>query len=219
MKRKTYNRFRLIFDGLLKLRIPILSRLIIQSVYDDEFYDDANQMKAKTAKQVAKVINSYFEYETVFDIGCGMGLYINELRKTGKTVLGCDYSDAAVQIANEELKVFKADATKPIHIDDTFDLVMCFEVAEHIQTQYSRQLVTNCTSYADTVIFTAAPVGQGGVGHINEQPFDFWINLFENEDFQYNRSLSESVRKKMQAEEIVPWLAKNFMCFERLNSE
>lgn len=217
MKRKTYNRFHLIFDGLLKLRIPILSRLIIQSIYDDEFYDDANQMKVKTAEQVAKVINSFFKYDTLFDIGCGMGLYINELRKTGKTVLGCDYSDAAVQIAPEEVEVFKADATKPIHIDKTFDLVMCFEVAEHIQTQLSQQLVTNCTSYADTVIFTAAPVGQGGVGHINEQPYDFWINLFENEDFQYNRSLSESVRSKMQDEDIVPWLANNFMCFKRRN--
>ncbi len=215
MKRKTYNRFRRVFDGLLLLRIPYLSHIITQNVYDNEFFDDANKMKLKTAKQVAAVINSFFDYNTIFDIGCGMGLYINEFRKFGKMVLGCDYSDSAVKMASKDFLVFKADVTKPILVNQIFDLVMCFEVAEHIHTRYSSQLVSNCTAFGNIVIFTAAPVGQGGVGHINEQPNEFWIDLFVKHKFHYNRSLSEAVRNKLQEEYVVNWLANNFMCFER----
>lgn len=215
MKRKTYNRFRRLFDGLLLLRMPYLSHIITQKVYDSEFFDDANQMKVKTAEQVAAVINSFFNFNTLFDIGCGMGLYTNELCKFRKMVLGCDYSDSAVKMASKDFLVFKADVTKPILVNQIFDLVMCFEVAEHIHPRYSSQLVSNCTAFGNTVIFTAAPVGQGGVGHINEQPYEFWIDLFEKHNFRYNRPLSEAVRKKMQDEDIVPWLANNFMCFER----
>ena len=215
MKRKTYNRFRWVFDGLLLHRIPYLSHILNQKVYNNEFFDDANQMKVKTAKQVAAIINSFFDYNTIFDIGCGMGLYINEFRKIGKMVLGCDYSDSAIKMASKDFLVFKADVTKPILVNQIFDLVMCFEVAEHIHTRYSSQLVSNCTAFGNTVIFTAAPVGQGGVGHINEQPYEFWIDLFEKHNFRYNRPLSEAVRKILHEEYVVDWLANNFMCFER----
>ncbi|MCA9789386.1 MAG: hypothetical protein KC462_06410, partial [Cyanobacteria bacterium HKST-UBA05] len=64
--------------------------------------------------------------------------------------------------------------TKPIRFNQTFDLAMCVEIAEHIPNRCSRQLVKTLTKASDTVFFTAAPPGQGGVGHINEQPQAFW---------------------------------------------
>lgn len=216
MKRKIYNKFGRIFDFIMKKRIPIISGFLIQKIYDQNFFDHANQLKVQTARQVIRIINSFFDFETVFDIGCGMGLYINEFYKIGKNVLGCDFSNDAIKMSSTEFLVFKADVSKQIILNQKFDLVMCFEVAEHIHKNYSKQLVINCTEYTDRVIFTAAPIGQGGVGHINEQPFEFWINLFKKRNFMYNQTLSVKIQKKLKEENVVEWLSNNFMCFEKI---
>ena len=218
MKRKTYSRYRQILDFIVKIRVPFLSSFIVKKIYDQHFFEDANQLKIKTAEQVASVVNTFFDFRTVFDIGCGMGLYINELFKTGKVVMGCDYSADAIKMSCKDFLIFQADISKPIILNQRFDLVMCFEVAEHIHQIYSKQLVSNCTEYSDRVIFTAVPIGQGGVGHINEQPYEFWINLFEQRSFAYNQTLSEDIRKKLRDNNVVDWLSNNFMCFERISN-
>ncbi|MDP6339529.1 MAG: class I SAM-dependent methyltransferase [Candidatus Marinimicrobia bacterium] len=215
MKRKTYNRFQIILNPIIKARIPIISHFFMEKVYDKYFFDHANQLKDNTVSEVASIINLFFDFQTVFDIGCGMGLYINELFKNGKTVTGCDFSKDAIQMASKDFLIFYADVTKPIILNQRFDLVICFEVAEHIHTKYSNQLVINCTKYSNKVLFTAAPTGQGGVGHINEQPYDFWINLFKKQNFNYDQSLSVNIRKKLQEERVVDWLSNNFMVFEK----
>jgi 2-polyprenyl-3-methyl-5-hydroxy-6-metoxy-1,4-benzoquinol methylase len=163
---------------------------------------------------VVEIINSNFVFNSVFDIGCGMGIYIEHLKQMGKDVLGCD-SSAAAQRSSKDFIIFSADATQPIFLKKKYDLVICFEVAEHIKTKHSRPLVKNCTNNSDIILFTAAPVGQGGVGHINEQPYDFWITLFEEMNFKYNTELSEKIRNSMKKENVVYWIANNFMCFSR----
>ena len=213
MRRKIYNKFKPFFDYFLEGEIPIVSDYMRRKIYDKEFFEHANKLKMLSSKKVAKIINFYYEFQTAFDIGCGMGLYIHELKRLGKDVLGCDASKAAIRMGAKELTIFQTDVTKPIELDQRFDLVICFEVAEHINNRYSKQLVKNCTDFSDTVLFTAAPIGQGGVGHINEQPYEFWINLFEELHFKYKRDLSERIREEMQRENVVYWIANNFMSF------
>ena len=213
MKRKIYNKFKPFFDYLLEGEIPIVSDFMRSKIYDKAFFEHANKLKILSSKKVSKIISSYYEFKTVFDIGCGMGLYIDELKRLGKDVLGCDVSKAAIKMGSEVLTIFQADVTKPIKLDQKFDLVICFEVAEHINNRYSKQLVKNCTDFSDTVLFTAAPIGQGGVGHINEQPYEFWINIFKEFNFKYERDLSERIREEMQRENVVYWIANNFMGF------
>jgi len=191
-----------------------LTKFIRRKIYDDDFFKDANELKLLSARKVAEIINSYFEFNSVFDIGCGIGIYIKILNEMGKDVIGCDLSSFAQQYS-KDFTIFSADVTQPIYLKKKYDIVICFEVAEHIMTKYSRQLVINCTYNSDTVLFTAAPVGQGGVGHINEQPYNFWINLFEKMNFIYKGELSEKIRDQMKKENVVYWIANNFMCFSK----
>lgn len=215
MKKEVYKRYRRWLDLLLKLKIPFFSQYVQDKTYDHLFYEDANELKKQSSEKVAEIIDSFFNFHSVLDIGCGCGLYIEELHRLGKEVLGCDASSDAINIAPKEFTVFYCDVTKPLILNRKFDLVICIEVAEHIKKKYSPQLVKNCTSYGDTVVFTAAPKGQGGVGHINEQPYEFWIRLFEENHFQYDRDLSEQVRTVMKEKNVVEWIANNFMSFNR----
>ena len=215
MQKAVYKKYRRWFDLLLKLNLPVIGTYIQDKIYDHAFFEDANELKKLSSKKVAEIIDSFFHFKSILDIGCGCGLYIEELHRLGKDVLGCDSSIDAIRMAAADITVFYADVTQPIYLNRQFDLVLCFEVAEHIKKKHSRQLVQTCTQYSDTVIFTAAPPGQGGVGHINEQPYEFWIRLFAEYRFQYDHELSERVKAVMKEKDVVEWIANNFMVFHK----
>jgi 2-polyprenyl-3-methyl-5-hydroxy-6-metoxy-1,4-benzoquinol methylase len=213
MKQETYKRYDSFFRWLLKL--PLVGRYVQEKVYDRRFFEKGGELKKQSSRRVAEVIDSFYDFQTVLDIGCGSGLYIEEFHRMGKEVVGCDASPDAIEMAPGEFTVFYGDVTKPILLNRRFDLVLCFEVAEHIKKKYSGQLVKNCARYGDRIIFTAAPEGQGGVGHINEQPYEFWIGLFAKSGFRYDRALSEKVRARMKEKDVVSWIADNFMSFSK----
>lgn len=218
MKDYDYRKHKRLIDFILKWRIPLISSSLSAKVYDEEYYAEGNEWKEPSCKKVAEILNEFFSFSSVFDIGCGVGLYLEQLHILGKETLGCDSSEAAVGMAPESITVYQADATKPIKVNRRFDLVICFEVAEHIQGRYSLQLVRNCVHQGDIVCFTAAPKGQGGIGHINEQPYQFWINLFSRHGFRYEDTLSKKIRIRMKDEQVVSWIAENLLVFKEKTS-
>lgn len=215
MKRKKYRKYRRWLDLMLKVRIPFFSHRVQNQVYDRCFYEEANEEKRRSSRKVATIINSHLEFSTILDIGCGCGLYLAEFQRLGKETLGCEASRDAIKMAPQNVTVFFCDVTRPILLNRRFDLVFCIEVAEHIPRARSGQLVRNCIAYGDTVVFTAAPRGQGGIGHINEQPYEFWRELFADNHFRYREELSQRIRGRMEKEQVVEWIASNLMVFTR----
>jgi hypothetical protein len=72
---------------------------------------------------------------------------------------------------------------QPFTIDDGYDLALCLEVAEHLPERAAAPLVTQLTKAAPIVLFSAAIPGQGGHGHVNEQPHKYWHRLFASHQF------------------------------------
>jgi hypothetical protein len=57
------------------------------------------------------------------------------------------------------------------------DLVLCLEVAEHMPESSADRLVQRLADCTDgKLLFSAATPGQGGSGHINEQPHKYWMD-------------------------------------------
>lgn len=218
MKKSRYIQRKRLIDWGLKLGLPWFRRHLQNHVYDADFFLEANTLKEQSAQKVAEILAGALSFQTVFDIGCGMGLYLAELSKLGKICTGCDASPDGVRMASADVFVFRADATRPIQVNRKSDLVICFEVAEHIAKRHSRQLVRNCTAHGRQVAFTAAPPGQGGVGHINEQPYEFWISLFGEQGFKHDSALSGRIREQMASQGVVSWIANNLMIFNGPNA-
>lgn len=99
--------------------------------------NDYNQFYSKTAKvynqsrmddkenfsATLNLINKYLNNESLLlDIGCGTGVYGEELQKSGATVIGIDKSEHQVFEAQKRINVSVADARKLPFDESMFDV-------------------------------------------------------------------------------------------------
>ncbi len=188
------------------------------SIYDKNFFDMHVPWRQEY-KDIADILSKLLDFSSVLDLGCGNGFILASLKDHGKTVCGIDGSAHALETAPHELNEFLSlyDLTEPLYLGK-FDLVICTEVAEHLDAQFSDILIDNiCGNSKGLVYFTAATPGQGGYCHINEQPHSYWIQEFDERGFCLHHELTYSIRGELnKSVHDVWWFAQNSMIFCRL---
>jgi SAM-dependent methyltransferase len=151
-------------------------------IYSPRYYQTMVEPYAQhSAPQMAKSIVEAFHPKSVIDVGCGSGALLVALRKLGiRQLLGLDSSDAGLNIATARgLNTRRFDITTGRWAcTECFDVVVSMETAEHLPPNVADRYVELLCSLAPVIIFTAAQPGQGGVGHVNEQPQKYWVDRF-----------------------------------------
>src|SRR5579872_1370402 len=76
--------------------------------------------------------------QTVLDAGCGEGVFLWKLKQAGigKKIEGIEYSQEAIAIAKKNhptLSIKQGDIYKLPYPSNSFDLVICIEVLEHLE--------------------------------------------------------------------------------------
>jgi SAM-dependent methyltransferase len=182
------------------------------TTYDPAFYQYINKGSTKSAATVIPLIRSYFNVRSVIDFGCGQGAWLREWKRFGaQEVLGIDgdyVNIDALLIERSELK--KSNLSNPVDIGKKFDLVQSLEVAEHLPESAADMFVESLVMHGDVILFSAAPVGQGGHDHINEQPYEYWRDKFVMHDYILIDWLREAIKDSPAVE---PWYRYNILCF------
>jgi len=98
----------------------------IQKALIDNFY-----------KNFYKIIRP-LRASSILDVGCGEGFTLKKLqeKKIGKNNEGIDYSGTAVKIGHKiypELNLKRGDVYKLDYKENSFDLIICTEVLEHLK--------------------------------------------------------------------------------------
>ncbi len=179
--------------------------------YDDAFFKQRNNPSdIKMFKGMFLLFNSVFEPASVVELGCATGLLLLNFKEKGVDVQGYDVGEAALKYAKDQSIVEVHDCTQPIPFKKLYDLAICLEVAEHVPTHCSEGLVDNLArATSKAVIFSAAPVGQGGVGHINEQPWPFWMELWEARGWREDVRLGKAIRLALMLLGAHSWYVNN----------
>ncbi len=180
--------------------------------YDELFYVYQRQGSARSARTVLPHLVNVLGVRSVLDVGCGAGAWLAEYNKLGVSdILGVDgeYVDRSVLLIDPKSFVPR-DIGQPFDFQRTFDLVQCLEVGEHVATNASGQLVDNIVRHGKRILFSAAVPGQGGENHINEQPYEFWRDLFRKRGYRLYDFLRPAVR---DAVEVEPWYRYNMLFF------
>ena len=182
------------------------------SIYDSAFFEYINEGSTNSAATIIPLIRSYFKVRSVIDFGCGQGAWLREWRRSGaQEVLGLDgdyISKDALLIDRSELLV--SNLAKPVDMGKKFDLVESLEVAEHLPESAASAFIERLVRHGDVVLFSAAPVGQGGHDHINEQPYEYWRDKFLAHDYVLIDYLRAAVRDSRAVE---PWYRYNTLVF------
>jgi SAM-dependent methyltransferase len=164
----------------------------------------------------ARILREAFpKVQSAVDLGCGTGHLVAALRAEGVAAEGYEYVEKPRLIARRELDltINPFDLTRPPSLPHV-DLGISIEVAEHVPPFLGDTLVELLASHAPLIVFTAATPGQGGTGHINEQPREYWIDRFASYGCEYAKALSDQIaeqtRQRVQGS---PWIARNVMIF------
>ena len=189
-------------------------------IYNSDYYErNIAAPAARSAGTIANSILNDFKATRVIDVGCGTGALLLTLRDKGCEVFGLEYAEAALRYCRaRRLNVAKFDLERDVFNDNrAFDVAVSMEVAEHLPETVADRYVDLLTRLSRVVVFTAAPPGQGGDDHVNEQPPSYWIRKFQWRGFEHAEELSQRWRESWRASgDVESWYYKNLMIFRRV---
>jgi hypothetical protein len=146
-----------------------------QHRYDNSFMQLTAQAR-RSAELVINIVRGSLVIGSVADFGCALGTWLSAWRDTGiSDITGIDgaYVDLdQLSIPRDQFRTH--DLALPIDLGRRFDLVESMEVAEHLPHSAAEGFVATLVRHSDIVLFSAAPPGQGGEHHINEQDYNYW---------------------------------------------
>jgi SAM-dependent methyltransferase len=176
------------------------------------------------APGVIRVLESAFpEARRYLDVGAGSGGFAAQVKRAGHSIVACEYNWMGrwfTERLGVESHAFDLSHADPAPgVKGRFDIAYSFEVAEHLPRELGVRLVEFMGMHADIVVFTAAVPGQGGMGHINEQSPDYWIQRFRDTGLELDDAVTARVRSGFQREAVADWFGSNAIVLRRSSPE
>jgi len=162
------------------------------------------------ADRLASWVKQELNPSTLLDIGCGPGHFVDSFRSRGINAKGIDIDD---RVYGKEHLTYQSlfDIT-----DENADIVVCMEVAEHIEPDREDEVVTKVVSTVNkTLIWTAAAIGQGGIGHINCKNKSDWAEKLTRAGLTRNLVKEQQLIDNMRAGYHMGWFTQNLLYFEK----
>lgn len=183
-------------------------------VYDAAFQNMAATGSAHAARCIIPLIRKIAPIHSVIDVGCARGTWLREWQHQGAAdVVGVDgdYVDRTRLQIDPACFVVR-DLAHGFNLERRFDLAQSLEVAEHLPPARAATFVSDLVAHAPVVLFSAAPPGQGGENHLNEQPAQYWRELFRDQDYV----AIDCLRPRLARETNIPaWYRYNMLLYVR----
>ena len=202
-------------------------------LYDKEYFDSIDGAhyfaEGKTAPKFlyAARISGLIEGDNALDIGCGRGDLMMALARQGADVTGIDYSEKALEIAQQaidqqpadlkhKLKVSHSNATALNFPNQTFDYVFMTDIVEHLYPSELQKCFEECHRVlkpeGKLIVHTAPNRWYNDFGYpLWEQPVNKVLNWLFNQ-----KLLTRPIRTELDFnvhinEQTVPSLKKYLM--------
>lgn len=190
----------------------------LESIYRENFFARRNRLNWRNSI-ICNGLTEIFKLskrDYIIDVGCATGDLVRELSIRGFNVEGIEGSSHAKKYFESNL-IHIHDLRTPISdfsLFKQFNLVMCIEVAEHIEPEYSNIFIENlCYLTNEFILVTAAKPGQQGHYHVNCQNPEYWIDKFKSKKFDCRDDLTYQLKKYFE-----PWKRKKGLSFFYENS-
>jgi hypothetical protein len=148
--------------------------------------------KTHTDDGILDFIKWEYEINSLIDIGCGPGGMSKVCKSKDIDWFGIDGDFTVIPKNNSLVHDFSEGSPS---IDRRFDAAWSVEFLEHVDEEYVDNFMKVFQLADKMIIATAAPPGTPGHHHVNCQPLDYWIDVFDNYGYEY----SEEVTKKLKS--------------------
>lgn len=136
-------------------------------------------------------IQQKYNIQSVLDIGCGPAGMVEYMRSKGVDAIGVDGDPS---LPKKEYVIVHDYTLSPLELHRKFDLAYSTEFLEHVYEQYIPNFLPSFQK-AKYVFCSAAPKGQGGHHHVNENSKEYWIEKFNSYGFTYLKDDSDEISK------------------------
>jgi SAM-dependent methyltransferase len=134
------------------------------AAYDEEYFTEewreaGNSYRIETRREIEgrnpALIKEVFEPRRVLDIGCGPGALMYLLHELGVFADGVDFSPQCRTLAPPEVRdrIVVGSVTDALFPDDSYDLIICRELIEHLTVLQTRRLVQNLCRISSRYIY------------------------------------------------------------------
>jgi len=151
--------------------------------------------------------------QSILDVGCGEGFTLQKLRenKIGKELVGIDFSDRAIQIGKKLHPHISLNPGTIYHIPfkaDSFDLVICSEVLEHLEDPKKALLELQRVTKKNCIISVPHEPWFMLANLLRAKNISRWGNDIEHIQHWSKRGINETVKKYLNVTSIknpFPW--------------
>jgi SAM-dependent methyltransferase len=221
------------FEGLVEqFEAAVLDqRPVGADHYDEEYFvsdwrEDDNRYDIETRRRVEgrnpALIKEVFSPERVLDMGCGPGALMFLLDELGVEVDGIDFSEEIKAIAPDAVRdrITVAPVTDRNVPDQSYDLVICREVFEHLTVLQVRQTVAAVCAASSRFVYATTrfhPDPDSLLDFTTQFEVDPSHITLLNKEFLRCLFVLEGFRQRKDLEQSMDWGNKNrVLVYERV---
>lgn len=178
-----------------------MGKIKLNDLYTEPWFRLRSKLAWRTEYFCSAVWKTLGPFKTLVDLGCGIGEFVAHFNHHyGLFAIGFDGCENCLTHIAKGATIYMHDLRNPLEWGaPKFDLCMCLEVAEHIEPEHADTLIDSCCSISDLILFTAAKPGQDGLGHVNLQKPDYWMNKFKTKGYVYRRDKVDQFKSHLES--------------------
>jgi SAM-dependent methyltransferase len=205
------------FEAAVFAQRPTPAEHYDSGYFRDSWRAEGNDYSLETRRRLEgrnpELIRDVFRPRKVLDLGCGPGALMHLLAELGVDVDGVDFSPSSPQLASELVRDRIAIGTTdaPLKPDNSYDLVICREVMEHLTVFQIRRTVQNIVRTTSRYVYCTTrfhPDPTSLVDFTTQFDVDPTHITLLNKDFLRLLFVLEGCRSRPDLEARMDWLNK-----------